>query len=228
MLRFSPLRQALGFVSSASLLLSPCLLHSAMAQPVVTNTAFNDVSQKPKVVDKSDTLDKVLNNYAHRKGVVIVAEVSLFSSENVWSGKKITNVRPETTDELADLVKPFDYDVKEKSGVLILRRRYDLPCDVPDVTPEECEQFLDDALSLIAPFVVEQPPSIQSGTNPLVTNLHILLSPQQKEQNAQSHVKVRDLPASQQAALRQSSLFIYTAETAAILETDTGKISHNA
>ena len=179
---------------------------------ITSSLATSDLNPSKDIVTVAD----IMEQYAQRNGTIIVAELPITTTESKIIRQKPSNIVPETLAELKEAVLPFDYDVQEKAGILTLRKRYDVSGDVPDISPEECFKFLDDALSLLSPFKVEEPPTVKPGLFPLVTNVYNLLSPVQKANASTTPSVVRDLPASQRDALRQSSLFIYTADSIAI------------
>ena len=194
-------------------------LSVSFAEPIAHGEKSDDppypVSASGKTILQSILAD-VLDGYAERSGSTIIVELPAATVRNTGVKTNPLNSIPETLTELKSLVSPLDYDIEEKSGIITLRKRYDVPGDVPDVSPEECLKFLDDALKLLSPFMVEEPPIVKPGLFPLVTNVYNLLSPTEKANASVAPSVVRDLPASQRDALRQSSLFIYTADSAAI------------
>lgn len=107
----------------------------------------------------------------------------------------------------------YDYDSQRRGNVFVLKKRFSDPNDLPDVTPEECRQALDDVLGILAPFDPGQPDVSPARENLLLIHLADSLTPDQMEAMRQTEgvggLPVASLNPEQQAMVRRFALTSY-------------------
>lgn len=106
----------------------------------------------------------------------------------------------------------FDYDVLpspnvgKSGGVVLLRKRYTDPRDLPPVTFEECYKAIKDVQKILALFA-PQPP--------ITNNVHFVnetaasFSDEQKERLSKGGIRVSELSASQRKAVERMAAHLY-------------------
>jgi hypothetical protein len=202
------------WIAAVTLSILPSLSFPAAVLAHAVTRREASQQQKEKVEQKKIGFDFVLERLSERcrcailvEGWPIKDEVDPATLPPIFHSEQ-EKMRPE---DAAKILEMFDYSVEQRRNVLLLRKRYSSPDDLPAITIEEARDAVRDVQTVISPFFL----NLKRGgasSDPAVKQFITSLAPEQLAAMADPSkgLPLSDLSPEQRAATWRVSLHFYT------------------